>query len=247
MNNVFHIGATGLRAQQSAVDAVANNVANVNTPAYKRNAVAFAEMVGSAAAGADGMGVTVAASPKVLEQGDLRKTDGAFDLAVRGAGFIELMAPGGQTLLWRGGTLRVNADGLLASAGGMALKAGVSVPRETTALSIAPGGQVLATVAGQKEPQPIGQIDLVAVADARALTALGDGLYRLDDPLAETARGAPGDGGVGLLAQGHLEASNVRMADEMVGMLMMQRAYAANARMLQVADEMMATINQLRR
>lgn len=257
MNNIFHIGATGLRAQQTAVDVVANNIANINTPAFKRNAANFSEMVGASNAAADSaaaasastsnLGVSVSASAKVLEQGELRKTDSAFDVAIRGAGFIELTGAGGQTLLWRGGALRVNADGFLAAANGLALKGSVSVPREANALTITESGQVLATVGGQAQPQAIGQLELVAVADGSALAPLGDGLYQLNDPLAEVNRGAPGEAGLGWVAQGYLEASNVKMVDEMVNMMLMQRAYSANARLLQVGDEMAATINQLRR
>lgn len=258
MNNVFYIGATGLRAQQVGVDVVANNVANVNTPGYKRNAVAFSEMVGLTSAvdpaagllrsaAEPGLGVVATAAPKVLDAGDLRKTDSALDLAVRGAGFIELLAPGGQTLMWRGGTLRVNSDGALAAANGLPLKGSVSVPRDATGVLIAESGQVFATTPGNASAQPIGQIELVAVRDERALTALGDGLYQLTDALADSTRGQPGEAGLGLLAQGYLETSNVKMVDEMVGMLLMQRAYSANARILQAADEMMNTVNQLRR
>ncbi len=257
MNNVFHIGATGLKAQQSAVDVVANNVANINTPAFKRNTVAFSEMVGvgpstdataAPAAGTEaGLGVTVASTPKMLEQGELRKTDSPLDIAIRGPGFIELMAPGGQTVLWRGGGLRVNADGFLAAANGLPLKGSISVPRDANAVLIAENGQVFAAVTGQKGPQSIGQIELTSVADPRALTALGDGLYRVADPVADVSRGMPGEGTLGLVAQGYLESSNVRMVDEMVSMMLMQRAYSANARVIQLADEMMNTINQLRR
>jgi flagellar basal-body rod protein FlgG len=127
------------------------------------------------------------------------------------------------------------------------LKGSISVPREATALLVAEGGQVLALVAGQKGPQSIGQIELTTVSDPRALTALGDGLYRIEDPLADLSRGMPGDGSLGLVAQGYLESSNVKMVDEMVSMMLMQRAYSANARVIQLADEMMNTINQLRR
>lgn len=258
MNNVFYIGATGLRAQQIGVDVVANNVANVNTPAYKRSTVNFSEMVGltnaaDPAAGLlrnaamPGLGVAASAAPKVLDAGDLRKTDSTLDLAVRGAGFIELLAPAGQTLMWRGGTLRVNADGALAAANGLPLKGSISVPRDATSVLIADNGQVFATTSGSANAQLIGQIELVAVRDGRALTALGDGLYQLTDALADSTRGQPGEAGLGLLAQGYLETSNVKMVDEMVGMLLMQRAYAANARVVQAADEMMNTVNQLRR
>jgi flagellar basal-body rod protein FlgG len=257
MNNVLYIGATGLRAQQLAVDVVANNVANINTPAFKRNSVAFAELVaqperGDATATVQrateaGLGVSVAASPKVLEQGELRKTDNPLDVAIRGGGFVELLGPGGQTYLWRGGALRVNTDGFLAAANGLQLKTPISVPREAAAVAIADDGQVFAVVPGERSAQQIGQLELVGVADARSVSAIGDGLYRVDDPLADVSRASPGESGMGLIAQGYLEGSNVKMVDEMVNMVLMQRAYAANARLIQLADEMMNTVNQLRR
>jgi len=258
MNGVLFIGATGLRAQQSAVDVVANNIANINTPAYKRSTVAFSELVsqglavaradGTGAATSDGpQGVMVAASPKVFEPGELRRTDNPSDIGIRGAGFIELMAPGGQTLLWRGSALRVNPDGFLAAANGMQLKASISVPREATNVQIAQNGIVSAVIPGAAKPEQIGQIELVTLSDTRGLIAVGDGMYRIDDPLADVVRGLPGDGTLGLIQQGFSEASNVNLADEMVGMVMMQRAYSANARVIQVADEMMETVNQLRR
>jgi flagellar basal-body rod protein FlgG len=260
MNGVLFIGATGLRAQQAAVDTVANNIANINTPAFKRNAVAFSELVSQGAAtaadAADAaraltldapQGVMVSSSPKIFEPGELRKTDNPADVAIRGAGFIELMAPGGQTYLWRGATLRVNPDGFLAAANGMPLKATISVPRDALNVQIAQNGVVSAVLPGTARAEQIGQIELVAVADTRALAAVGDGMYRIDDPLADVTRGLPGEGPLGFVQQGFAETSNVNLTDEMVGMVMMQRAYTANARVIQVADEMMQTVNQLRR
>lgn len=255
MNNVFYIGATGLRAQQTALDVVGNNIANMNTAAFKRGEVAFVELVAPAAPASPGagkvaergIGVAAAASPKVFEQGELRQTGKELDLAVRGAGFIELLGPGGQALLWRGGGLRVNHDGMLAAANGLPLKGAISVPHETTALTITETGQVLAQTAGRKGAREIGRIDLVSVGDARALASEGDGVYRIGDETADISHGRPGDNGLGLLAQGYSEASNVKLADEMVNMLLMQRAYAANARLIQAGDEMMSLVNDLRR
>jgi flagellar basal-body rod protein FlgG len=258
MNGVLFIGATGLRAQQAAVDTVANNIANINTPAFKRSAVAFSELVsqGLTVASVDAaraltldapQGVMVASSPKNFEPGLLRKTDSPADIAIRGPGFIELMSPGGQTLLWRGSAMRVNPDGFLAAANGMQLKASISVPRDATNVQIAQNGVVLAVLPGATRAEQIGQIELVSVGDTRALTAVGDGMYRVDDPLTDVVRGLPGEGTLGLIQQGYSEASNVNLADEMVGMVLMQRAYAANARVVQVADEMMQTVNQMRR
>jgi flagellar basal-body rod protein FlgG len=257
MNGVLFIGATGLRAQQAAVDVLANNIANINTPAFKRGGVAFSELVsqgggtngiGAPAAGAEsGLGVAALASARSFSQGDVRKTDNSMDIAIRGNGFIELMAPGGQTLLWRGSSLKVNPDGFLAANNGMALKASISVPNDASRLEISPSGVVTAWIAGDSRAQTVGQIDLVGVADTRALIAVGEGTYRIDDPLADTVRGTPGESNLGLIAQGFAEGSNVSLTDEMVAMMLMQRAYAANARVIQLGDEMMGLVNQLRR
>lgn len=258
MNSVHFIGATGLRAQQAAVDAVANNVANINTAAFKRNAVAFTEMVANGLAPVAEIagarvpvetlqGVAVAASRRSFEPGELRKTDDPTNIAIRGAGFMEVLAPGGQTLLWRGPAIQVNSDGFLAASNGMQLKAGISVPRDATGIQIAANGTVTAVMSGSGRAEQLGQIELVNVGNTNALVAVGDGMYRLDDPMADVTRGLPGEESLGLLAQGFSEAANVNLVDEMVGMMLMQRAYAANARVIQVADEMMDTVNQLRR
>ncbi len=256
MNSILFIGATGLRAQQTAVDTVANNIANINTPAFKRAAVAFSELVApdpvartdaSAGVANFGLGVSALSTSKNFSPGELRKTENALDLAIRGNGFIELMSPGGQTVLWRGASLRVNPDGFLAAANGMQLKASVSIPNDATGLLISESGAVSVMTAGNTKPQQIGQIELVGVSDARALSAIGDGMYRIDDPVADVVRGLPGEGNLGLIQQGFAESSNVNLTDEMVGMLLMQRAYTANARVIQVADDMMSTVNQLRR
>ena len=129
----------------------------------------------------------------------------------------------------------------------MQLKVSISVPRDATNVQIAQNGVVLAVLPGASRAEQIGQIELVSVGDTRALTAVGDGMYRVDDPLTDVVRGLPGEGTLGLILQGYSEASNVNLADEMVGMVLMQRAYAANARVVQVADEMMQTVNQMRR
>jgi flagellar basal-body rod protein FlgG len=255
MNSILFIGATGLRAQQTAVDTLANNIANINTPAYKRSSVNFSELVApdafaradALAAANAGLGVSAMSSSKNFSPGELRKTDNALDIAIRGNGFIELISPGGQTVLWRGASLRVNPDGFLAASNGMQLKATISVPNDATSLVIGENGAVAVTTAGSTKPQQIGQIELVGVGDARALAAIGDGMYRIDDPLADVVRGLPGDGNLGLIQQGFAETANVNLTEEMVAMLLMQRAYTANARVIQLADEMMATVNQLRR
>ncbi|MGU7783228.1 flagellar hook-basal body protein [Burkholderia sp. PU8-34] len=257
MNNVFYIGATGLTAQQTAVDTTANNIANMNTPAFKRSDVAFSELLTSAPAsltrGYAGETSSVAAGVAtnsmlpVLTPGELHPTGNALDLAIRGNGFIELASDSGQTMLWRGGTLQIGADGYLTAANGLRLRAMISVPRDASSITISPTGQVQARVPSQADPIDLGEIELLMPADARSLESIGGGVYRARDDGQSVSRIQPGEDNAGLLAQGFSEASNVSLSDELVGLMLYQRAYAANARLVQVGDELMSIANGLKR
>ena len=257
MNGVFYIGATGLDTQQRALDVVANNIANLNTRAFKQSHAQFSQMVAPAALPADSdqqvgdaqaamLGVKFDGAPVDFTAGQLTETGGPLDLAINGTGFIELMGPAGQTVLWRGGTLMVNPDGYLAASNGMPLQAMISVPREASSLTVSTDGKVTATVDGQAQPLLLGQIELSQDSDPATLTAIGGGLYA---PASETdlTRSAPGADGAGVLAQGFAEASNVDLSREMVTLLLMQRSYAANAQVVQAGDQLMAIDNELKR
>lgn len=253
MNGVFYIGATGLHAQQRALDVVANNIANINTPGFKRSEVRFSELVAPRAedlqsgldASSSPLGAMVQGSPRIFTQGDLKPTGRPMDIAIRGEGFLELLGPGGQTLLWRGGALSVGADGLL-GANGMPLKAMISPPADATSISIGQDGLVRATVDGEAQSRELGQIDVVRPRDMDGLSGLDGGLYEVADEGDLTAM-VPGEDGAGVLVQGALEASNVQLSDEMVTLLLMQRSYAANAQIVQAGDQLMAIANSLKR
>ncbi|HEY9219054.1 MAG TPA: flagellar hook-basal body protein [Phenylobacterium sp.] len=252
MNGAFFIGATGLRAQQGALDVVASNIANINTPAFKRSQVRFAQLLGAAPpdieVGPAGMeslgGVALDDKTRVFAQGDLRQTGDPMALAINGEGFIELLGPEGRIELWRGGTLKVNQDGFLAAQNGMPLRAMISVPAETTKLEIDRSGVVSATSdAGIEE---IGRIELVRARDVSDLQAIDDGLFEVSDE-ANLFGSPAGEEGAGVIVQGSIETSNVQLSDEMVMLLLMQRAYAANAQVVQAGDQLMAIANGLRR
>ena len=153
MNGAFYVGAAGLRAQQRALDITANNIANMNTPAFKRSEVRFSELVARRTAGLDGqtlttdpsvglLGVRADTASRVFAQGDLRQTGKPMDIAIDGDGFIELLGQDNKTLLWRGGTLKINSDGYLAAANGMTLKAMISAPAGTEAIAIGRDGKM---------------------------------------------------------------------------------------------------------
>jgi len=260
MNAAFEIGATALRAEQLALEVLANNVANVNTPSFKRSEARFSEVLARTAiiensapeAGtpilrtprSGGAGVRMVEQSMLFSQGELRRTGNPLDLAIEGQGLIELLGPAGEPRFWRGGTLRVNEDGLLATVAGFPLRAGIIVPGDAETLAIAPDGVVTATTS-DGEALEIGQIGLVRFDRESAMERLDEGLFRA----AEGARltdARPGEDGAGTLAQGSIEGSNVSLTEEMVQMLVVQRAFAANAQIVQAADQIAAITNNLK-
>lgn len=239
MNGTFFVGATGLRAQEKALSVVANNIANLNTAGFKRSGVQFSELVGAVG------GVASSAPSPNFAQGDIRATGQQMDIAVDGAGFIEVLGADGTALLWRGGRLSIDADGLLATGDGLPLHAMIRVPDDASELTVTPDGRVTAVLAGETAPVELGRIDLQRPADLAELEVKGAGLYRASGE----ARAAfvPGEQGVGLLVQGAVEGANVSLSNEMVSMMLMQRSFAASAQVLQAGDQLMAIANGLRR
>jgi len=257
MNGAFYVGAIGLDSQQRALDNIANNIANINTPTFKRSDMRFSEIMSTQINDLDApllqqsqqtvpAGVISEAEFLLFEQGQLRPTGQPNDLAVDGPGFIELLGPSGQIMLWRGGTLKVNEDGMLAATNGMALRALIAVPDDVTEMRIASDGNVTGLTDSGQNTVDIGQINLVKIDDASQLQRLDGGLYSVQDgvPLRESM---PGEDGSGLLVQGSIEGSNVQLTEEMVQMMLVQRAFASNAQVLQAADQLMSITNGLRR
>lgn len=257
MDGALYIGAIGMDAQQRALDVVANNIANINTVGYKRSVVRFSELVACSGAqdgtvhlkpltSADLAGVTVGDTTRVWTQGDLRQTGQALDLAIDGSGFIEVMGSSGHSLLWRGGTLKVNSDGYLATADGTVLHGLVAVPPTATKVTIASDGTLAALVDGESQTTELGKIELVMVKDPANLEEIGGGYYEAADP-SETFVAQAGEDGAGRFVQGALESANVQLTDEMMSLLLLQRAYAANAQVAQAGDQLLAIANSLRR
>jgi flagellar basal-body rod protein FlgG len=257
MNDALYIAATGMQTQQKSVDTIANNLANVNTPGFKRGKVSFEDLVyrglragqpGAAGAAVwQGSGVGIATLAKVFAAGEIRKTDQPLDLAIDGVGFVEVTMADGTSAYSRGGTLTIDRDGLLATAEGYVLKPGIHVGSDVAELTIQADGRVLARAPGQTEAAEVGRIDLVRFSDTDGLAALGGNLYRPSDKSGDAIYGKAGEDGMGRLAQGAAEASNVRLIDEMVGLMAAQRAYESSVKVIQAADEMLAMSNNLRK
>lgn len=249
MSDAFYIGGVGLSAQQLALDTIANNITNMSTHGFKRDTVQFAALVGdgrdNGAAAATAHGVVPSLQHTLDRQGDIEVTGNAMDLAIDGVGFIEVVGARGQSFAWRGGSLEVTADGWLAAPGGMVLRAMINVPYDATDLNIASDGTVSAALADDGEVT-LGSISLLRVGQSDVVDRLDGGFYSLEDS-GFVQSSLPGEDGLGQLVQGSLEQSNVDLNDEMVSLMIVQRAYAANAKVVQAADEVLSLANNLRR
>lgn len=264
MFDALYIGATGMQAQQLNVDTIANNLANVNTTGFKRARVSFTDLVArdstrltAGSAGDEsgvfghglslGAGVGIANLSKLFDMGDLKKTDAPFDVTVRGDGFMEVVLPDGSSAFTRGGTLKVNKDGLLATLSGLALKPGISIPEDAQELLVHADGRVQVRTSVGGTPLDVGRMELVRFASPQGLIAQGDNLYRSGADSGDPISARAGEDGVGTLAQGYLEGSNVKMVEEMVNLMVAQRTYEANVKIVQAADEILGLVNGLRR
>jgi flagellar basal-body rod protein FlgG len=259
MIDALYIGATGLAAQQTAVDTISNNLANVNTSGFKKSRVSFEDMVYRSVAPKNllesaeqsdkkwGTGVAVTGVGKVFTLGDLKKTDNALDLAINGQGFLEVLMPDGNVAFTRAGTLEINRDGLLSAAGGNPLQQMIRVPPDATQLTIDPKGVVRAIVPNQRDPIELGQLELAMFSNPGGLNPVGDNLYLATDRSGTASFAKAGEDGSGVLQQGYLESSNVKLVEEMISLMLAQRAYEVNAKVVQAADDLLAMSNNLRK
>jgi flagellar basal-body rod protein FlgG len=267
MPDALYIGATGMQAQQMNVDTIANNLANVNTTAFKKGRISFTDLmvlestrIGSGAGKVDGAqdadgpqpvmmgnGVGIATSSKVFDSGTTTATGSAWDVAIQGDGFFKVTLADGSTAYTRGGTLKVNTDGQLATQSGLVLQPAISVPANVSSLAISSDGVITVTAANQTKPTQLAQLQITRFTNPTALQAQGDGVYVANDAAGDPTTAIPGQDGLGSLQQGYLEGSNVQMVDEMVNLIVAQRAYEASSKIVQASDEMMQMVNNLRR
>ncbi|RMF18719.1 MAG: flagellar basal-body rod protein FlgG [Candidatus Dadabacteria bacterium] len=248
MYRSLNIVASGMRAQTELIDVLANNIANVNTPAYRRADIAFEDVgyehrrVGS---GADsrtmdfGMGVRIRDIVRDLGQGELKQTGRALDVAIEGNGYLPVVLSDGSEAYTRAGNLRIDADGNLVTAHGYELSARIRVPDDAIELTIAEDGTVSALRPGDELPEAIGQLDLALFPAADRLEPLGQNLFRATAESGRAWYASPGTDGAGRVMQGSLEGSNVDVVSEVVTMISAQRAYELNTRVMQAVDEMM--------
>ncbi|GBL54809.1 flagellar basal-body rod protein FlgG [Pseudomonas citronellolis] len=258
MSSALWVSKTGLAAQDTALSAVANNLANVNTTGFKSDRVVFedlfysidrqpgaqADQVNTVPSGIQlGSGVRVAGTQKVFTEGSMQTTGQPMDLAVVGRGFFQVEAPNGDTLYTENGQLQLNSDGVVVNAQGLPLIPNIEVPAGSS-FTVGSDGTVTAIMAGETQPTQLGQITLVNFTNPAGLEALGGNLYRETVASGQPVEGVPGEDGLGTLKQGVLEGSNVQVVEAMVNMIAIQRAYEANAKVLDAASGMQQFLNQ---
>jgi len=238
---------------------VANNLANVNTNGFKSDRAVFEDLFYSIekqpGAQADeintvpsgiqlGSGVRVAGTQKVFTEGSIQTTGQPMDLAIVGRGFFQVEAPNGDILYTENGQFQLNAEGVMVNAQGLPLTPAIEVPQGSTGFTVGADGIVTAVLPGDTLPSELGQITLVNFTNPGGLEALGGNLYRESVASGEAVEGVPGEEGLGQLKQGVLEGSNVQVVEAMVAMIAIQRAYEANAKVLDAASGMQQFLNQ---
>ncbi len=262
MIRALYTAASGMNAQQANIDNVAHNLANVNTAGFKKSRVEFEDLVyqqikapgtptsqeGEAPIGLEaGLGARAVATARNFSSGNLRSTNGPLDLAVEGQGFFQLSLPGGETGYTRAGAFHLNGQGQIVTADGVQLEPAITIPANATTISVSKDGIVSALVAGQADPQQVGTIELAMFQNPAGLEARGGNMFVVSNASGDPTTGVPGTDGLGTLAQGFLEDSNVSVVEEMVNMILGQRAYEASSKVIRAADEMLQQVNSLAR
>ena len=260
MNLSLYSAATGMEAQQLNLNTIANNLANVNTPGFKRSKFEFQDLLyqkpreaGADAGGGNlvptgievGNGSRVAATSKIFTQGQLTNTGEKLDLAIQGDGFFEVQRPDGTTGYTRAGSFKQSAQGQVVTVDGLPVLSGFQpIPPGTTGISLSEDGQV--TVQGAGGSQTF-SITLARFANPAGLRSLGGNLYEETAASGTPEVGKPGEQGYGRTVQGYIEASNVNIVEEMVNLIVAQRAYEINSKSIQTSDEMLQNIANMKR
>lgn len=258
MIDALYISASGLRSEQQQIDVISNNVANLQTPGFKRSRVHFVDVAAGSVsteagttsrspAGFTGSGTRIESTTTLFAQGDMRVTQNPLDIAIDGRGFFELQAEDGRLVYTRDGQFRLDDEGYLSTVQGLRLSQSFPVPRDATDLRVDSDGQVSVMLAGDTERTILGEIELAVFPAPDVLRSIGNNSYAATDAAGAASYGRPGDPGLGRLQQGYVEMANVEMIEEMSALVMAQRAYQLNARVLQASDQILETINNLRR
>lgn len=256
------IAATGMQSQQLNVDVISNNIANLNSTAFKRQRAEFQDLIyqnlvraGSTSSDTGtivptgvqlGLGVSAGGVYRINEQGALRQTSNDFDVAIDGRGYFMITLPDGEQAYTRAGSFQVNQDGEIVTPEGYSVSPGITIPDDAVDVTINQNGEVLVKLDNQVEPQNVGQVDMVRFVNDAGLEAIGDNLYLESASSGDPIQGFAGDEGFGTIRQDFLEISNVDAVTEITSLITAQRSYELNSNVLQTSDEMLQTISQVR-
>ena len=254
--------ASGMAAQQLNVEVISNNIANMNTIGYKRQRAEFqdlmyqnVERMGAQSSSAGtvvptgiqvGLGVKAGSVYRITEQGTPSNTGNTYDVAVDGKGYFQITLPSGEIGYTRAGNFSLSAEGYLVTEDGYAVEPAITIPQNTTAVTISKTGQVSATIDGQTDPQVVGQLEIANFFNEAGLEAVGDNLLMETAASGPATVAAPGEPGFGQLLQGYTESSNVDAVSEISSLIIAQRAYEMNSKVISTADDMMSVTAQVK-
>ncbi|CAI0702185.1 Distal rod protein [Serratia entomophila] len=254
------IAKTGLDAQQTNMDVIANNLANVSTNGFKRQRAVFEDLLYQTMRqpGAQsseqttlpsglqiGTGVRPVATERLHSQGNLSQTNNSKDVAIKGQGFFQVLLPDGSQAYTRDGSFQTDKNGQLVTASGFQVQPAISIPANALSITIGRDGTVSVTQQGQTTAQQVGQLELTTFVNDSGLESIGENLYQQTESSGEPTGSVPGLNGAGLLYQGYVETSNVNVAEELVNMIQTQRAYEINSKAVSTSDQMLQKLTQL--
>lgn len=254
------IAKTGLTAQQMNMDIISNNLANVSTSGFKRQRAVFEDLLYQTVRqpGAQsseqtilpsglqiGTGVRPVATERIHSQGNLEATDNSSDVAINGQGFFQVLLPDGTQAYTRSGAFQVNQNGQLVTAAGYEIQPTINIPSNAIKMTVARDGVVNVTLANQSTQVQVGQLTLHTFINDTGLESMGENLYLETESSGAPTENTPGLNGAGLLYQGYTETSNVNVAEELVNMIQVQRAYEINSKAISASDQMLQRLNQL--
>ncbi len=260
--NALRTAATGMSAQQLNVEVISNNIANMNTVAFKRQRAEFQDLLYQTleqpgAQSSDqgtivptgvqvGAGVKAGSVYRIGTQGSLTRTDNQYDLAINGKGYFQVLLPTGETAYTRAGNLGVNDQGQLVTQDGYQIQPAVSIPQDATNVTISKSGQVQVTQPGNPTPSIVGTLELANFMNEAGLSAQGSNLFLETGASGAPTTSTPGTAGFGMLEQGYTEASNVDSVTEITALIVAQRAYEMNSKVISTADSMLGVANQVK-
>lgn len=259
MIRALSTAATGMQAQETKLDQIAVDMANMNTTAYKRGRTEFQDLIyqnvkdAGGQAGVNqapvgiqvGSGVKVSAQFSVHEQGPTKITQGLFDLMINGDGFFEIQLPGGQTAFTRDGTFKMDSEGRMVTVSGYQIVPNIQIPKEAAGVIITNTGEVRIITNGGAGEATVGNIQLASFVNPGAMRKIGENLYQGTVAAGTPTRGNPGDTGLGAVQQGAIEGSNVKATDSVMEMITTQRGYETNSKVMITGNEMWATTNSI--